>query len=103
MDVLGHCWPGARPRHRHPPVRLSKTLRETVPQPWHTNWTLCHGFFAEMGGMLLQTKDCPPFLVNSRQLVYLVEKYLECPQITEDDIWDKSKADTMSKILTLLQ
>jgi len=67
------------------------------------NWTLRHGFFAHMGGMLLQTKDCPPFLVNSRQLACLVEKkYLESPQITEDEIWDKSKADTMSKVLTLL-
>lgn len=68
------------------------------------NWTLRHGFFADMGGILLQTKDFAPFLVNSRQLAYLVEKkYLECPKITEDEIWDKSKADTVSKILTLLQ
>jgi hypothetical protein len=33
-----------------------------------------------------------------------VEKnYLKCPEITEEEIWDKSKADTLAKILTLLQ
>ncbi|KAK3342079.1 hypothetical protein B0T25DRAFT_433439, partial [Lasiosphaeria hispida] len=54
-------------------------------------WTLQHAFFADMGGMLLQAPDCPPFLVNS------------CPQITDEEIWDRSKADTMSKIITILQ
>lgn len=67
-------------------------------------WTLRHGFFADMGGMLLQPRDSTPFLVNSRQLAYLVEKkYLECPSITGDEIWDKSKADTLARILTLVQ
>lgn len=67
-------------------------------------WTLRHGFFADMGGMLLQPKDSTPFVVNSRQLAYLVEKgYLECPEITQEEIWDKSKADTLARVLTLLQ
>ncbi|KFY91667.1 hypothetical protein V500_04537 [Pseudogymnoascus sp. VKM F-4518 (FW-2643)] len=67
-------------------------------------WTIRHGFFADMGGMLLQPKDSTPFLVNSRQLAYLVEKkYVRCPVITEDEIWDKSKADILTRILTMLQ
>ncbi len=57
-----------------------------------------------MGGMLLQPKDSTPFLINSRQLAYLVQhKYLEYPNITAEEIWDKSKAHTLSKILTLIQ
>ena len=67
-------------------------------------WTLRHGFFADMGGMLIQPKDSAPFLVNSRQLAYLIEKnYLECPKITEEEIWDKSKTDTLTRILTFMQ
>lgn len=40
----------------------------------HKAWTTRHGFFADMGGILLQPKNSTPFLVNSRQLAYLVEK-----------------------------
>jgi hypothetical protein len=57
-----------------------------------------------MGGILLQPKSSAPFLVNSRQLAYLVEKeYIKCPSITAEEIWDKSKADTLAKIITLIQ
>jgi len=67
-------------------------------------WTLRHGFFADMGGMLLKPRNSTPFVINSRQLAYLVEKgYLDRPDITADEIWDKSKADTLARIVTLLQ
>lgn len=70
----------------------------------HETWTLRHGFFADMGGILLQPKDSTPFVVNGRQLAFLVEqKYMECPKITAEEIWDKSKADTLARILTLIQ
>ncbi|KAJ5585312.1 uncharacterized protein N7459_005112 [Penicillium hispanicum] len=68
------------------------------------HWSLRHGFYADMGGMLLQPKDSTPFLVNSRQLAYLVEKkYLEYPKITSEEIWDRSKTDTLARTLTLAQ
>ncbi|KAK6524501.1 hypothetical protein TWF281_011408 [Arthrobotrys megalospora] len=67
-------------------------------------WTLRHGFFADMGGFLLQPKDSTPFVVNSRQMAYLVElEYIQCPTITEEEIWDKSKADSLSKLITAAQ
>lgn len=67
-------------------------------------WTLRHGFFADMGGILLQPKDSPSFLVNSRQLAYLVkEGYVQIPSITAEEIWDRSKADTLAKTITLVQ
>ncbi|KAF2467372.1 uncharacterized protein BDR25DRAFT_235064 [Lindgomyces ingoldianus] len=68
------------------------------------HWTMRHGFFADMGGLLLQPKDSTPFLTNSRQLYYLVERgYLACPQLDGDDIWDKSKADSLARVMTLAQ
>jgi hypothetical protein len=70
----------------------------------HTQWSVRHGFFADMGGILLQPKSSAPFVVNSRQLAYLVEKeYIPCPSITAEEIWDKSKADTLAKIITLIK
>ncbi|EGX51725.1 hypothetical protein AOL_s00043g744 [Orbilia oligospora ATCC 24927] len=67
-------------------------------------WTIRHGFFADMGGFLLQPKDSTPFLVNSRQMAYLVEReYIQCPTITEEEIWDRSKADSLSKLITAAQ
>jgi hypothetical protein len=57
-----------------------------------------------MGGILLKPKESTPFVVNARQLVYLVEHhYVDFPTITAEEIWDKSKADTLGKLLTLLQ
>lgn len=70
----------------------------------YTQWTLRHAFFADMGGILLQPRDSTPFVVNSRQLAYLLEnEYLAYPDLAADEIWDKSKADTLSRVLTLLQ
>ncbi|KAH8643553.1 hypothetical protein IG631_01016 [Alternaria alternata] len=70
----------------------------------YKNWTIRHGFFADMGGILLQPKESSPFVVNGRQLAYLVEKeYIKCPDITAEEIWDKSKADTLAKLITLVQ
>lgn len=67
-------------------------------------WTIQHGFYADMGGMLLHPRDSTPFLINSRQLAYLVDKqYLECPHITPNEISDKSKADTFTRLLSLAQ
>ena len=67
-------------------------------------WSLRHAFFADMGGILLEPKDSTPFLVNSRQLAYLVQHgYTQCPTISANEIWDKSKADTMARVLTLAQ
>ncbi|KAL8749165.1 MAG: hypothetical protein Q9199_007853 [Rusavskia elegans] len=70
----------------------------------YETWTVRHGFFADMGGILLQPTNSTPFLVNGRQLAYLVEKqYIPCPNIAAEEIWDKSKTDTLARVLTLLQ
>lgn len=67
----------------------------------HEAWTIRHGFFADMGGI---RTDSTPFLVNSRQLTYLVENhYMDSPEIAAEEIWDKSKTDTLARVLTLLQ
>ncbi|KAI1421778.1 hypothetical protein F5Y12DRAFT_668383 [Xylaria sp. FL1777] len=70
----------------------------------HHHWTLRHSFFVDMGGFLLQFEGGTPFVVNNAQLAFLVEKgYVECPKISAQEIWDRSKANLLSKIVALLQ
>ena len=67
-------------------------------------WTMRHGFYANMGGFVLQTPNFPPFPVNAKQLHYLVTRgYTPYPSTTSKEIWDKSKQDGFQKLLTMVQ
>ena len=67
-------------------------------------WTMYHGFFANMGGFVLQPPDIRPFPINSKQLLYLVKHdYTSVPEITQSEISNKGKQDGFQKFLTLLQ
>lgn len=70
-----------------------------------TNWTMRLAFFADMGGFTLRTSDSDgTFPLNAKQLHWLVVSgYLEYPQTTADEIWDKSKQDRLSKGITAFQ
>ena len=70
----------------------------------YSQWTLRHSFYANMGGFVLQPRDSTPFPIHGIHIVYLVkEGYLALPEITEDEISDKSKANLLAKILVCLQ
>ena len=70
----------------------------------YNGWTMRHGFYANMGGFVVEPRDSKPFPVNSKQLHYLVTRgYTPFPSISGKDIWDKSKQDGFQKILTLVQ
>ena len=70
----------------------------------YDKWTVRHGFYANMGGFVLQPRDSQPFPVNSKQLHFLVTRgYTPFPSITQKEIWDKSKQDRFQKALTLIQ
>lgn len=67
-------------------------------------WSMRHGFYANMGGFVLQPQDSKPFPVNAKQLHYLVTRgYMPFPTITGKEIWDKSKQDGFQKLLTMVQ
>ncbi|MCJ1457067.1 hypothetical protein MMC28_007433 [Mycoblastus sanguinarius] len=67
-------------------------------------WTMRHGFYANMGGFILQPRDSKPFPINAKQLHYLViRNYTPFPTTTGKEIWDKSKQDGFQKALTMLQ
>lgn len=55
-------------------------------------------------GFHLQCSDCAPFPVNAKTVHYLVShNYIELPDLTTDEIWDKSKADSFAKGAVLFQ
>ena len=77
-------------------------------------WTMVHSFYAGMGGFIIQldglSKDQGPQLIpeshrltiSARGIAFLAECG-HLPDIPEDDIVDKSKADGLAKLLVCFQ
>ncbi|THV64358.1 hypothetical protein D6D28_09968 [Aureobasidium pullulans] len=73
-------------------------------------WTLTHGFYAVMGGFVIQAGDLGPsygtgaFVLSERGINFLAETMPEwIPNIPESEILDKSKASTLTKTIVCLQ
>ena len=61
----------------------------------YSGWTLRHSYYANMGGFVLQARDSAPFPIHGLHLIYLLkEGYLDLPEITSEEISDKSKANS---------
>lgn len=61
-------------------------------------------FFADMGGFVLHAQGTDPFPLNATQLCWLVRHgYIQYPKITKKEVWDKSKEDTFTKLVTAFQ
>lgn len=70
----------------------------------HTDWTIRHGFYADMGGVKVAPPDIAPFPVDSQQLAFLVaHNYLSMPKISTGDICEVNKADGFARIITFVQ
>lgn len=67
-------------------------------------WTLSHAFYADSGGFVLQPLHSQAFPVTAKQLHFLVEKgYVPLPSVTDKELRDKSKADSVAKLLAFIQ
>ncbi|KAG1814677.1 uncharacterized protein BJ212DRAFT_1569089, partial [Suillus subaureus] len=67
-------------------------------------WTVTHGFFAWMGGFMLYVNGKPRATLTPEELECFVRKgSVEMPVIVEADIEDRSKGDTLSKGIAILQ
>ena len=70
----------------------------------YPQWTVRHGFFADMGGFLFEPRDGIPFPVTSKHIHWLVSRgYLKFPNVDEKEIIDKSKQDTVAKLISCFQ
>ena len=68
----------------------------------HRGWTLRHGFFADMGGFVLEPEDFVPFPLTVNQVHYLVHHgYVDFNSVclSQFEINDKNKFDGMSRII----
>jgi hypothetical protein len=69
-----------------------------------SKWSLRHAFFADMGGIILESPDYVPFPIDAHQLHYLItNNFVERTTIDKEDIWDKNKADGFARLLTSVQ
>ncbi|TFK31148.1 hypothetical protein BDQ12DRAFT_701646 [Crucibulum laeve] len=67
-------------------------------------WTQTHGFFIQMGGFMLYEGDSPVHILSVTEFEDLVQKgEIEFPDISEQEIKDKSKGDMISKGIVVLQ
>ncbi|KIJ60816.1 hypothetical protein HYDPIDRAFT_116674 [Hydnomerulius pinastri MD-312] len=68
------------------------------------DWSQTHGFFLDMGGFQLYVKGhsyCP---LTLQELLHFVEQGdVSLPDITEEDIWDRSKGDFVNKGFAMFQ
>ncbi|CAK7234731.1 hypothetical protein SBRCBS47491_009048, partial [Sporothrix bragantina] len=72
----------------------------------YEGWTIRNGFYAGMGGFVLHSPDFVPFPLSVDQVHYLVSHgYIDYHDvlIDKDEIEDKNKFDTVTRILTTVQ
>ncbi|KAF2251459.1 hypothetical protein BU26DRAFT_530281 [Trematosphaeria pertusa] len=70
----------------------------------YEDWHMRQAFFADMGGFVFHARDGDPFPLNATQLLWLVRHgHVEYPNITRKEVWDRSKQDTFTKIITAFQ
>ncbi|KAF2006875.1 hypothetical protein P154DRAFT_421214 [Amniculicola lignicola CBS 123094] len=69
-----------------------------------SEWTMKHGFFADMGGVHLQVSTLESFPINSKQLLFLVNRgHTPYPDISKTTITDKNKRDGLAKFISTTQ
>ncbi|KAF8843539.1 hypothetical protein BDN67DRAFT_964358 [Paxillus ammoniavirescens] len=67
------------------------------------HWTLTHGFFSLMGGFALHDGTRRMKLHPDDHLQYLKKGTIMNPDITEEEVDDKSKSDGLTKAILVLQ
>jgi hypothetical protein len=70
----------------------------------YTDWTLRHGFYADMGGLHLHSPNWKSFPIDAKQLHHLVIRgHVPYPELSDMHIRDKNKVDGMLRLITLIQ
>ena len=87
---------------------------EKQPTPTRNGWTMTHSFFASSGGFVIDLQndsaekrftsdDCRPKLVLTAHGTKTLALCGIVPDVSEAEIWDKSKANYLAKFLILVQ
>ena len=84
--------------------RDAKVLAEEFQIKGRPSWTKTHAFFLIMGGFTLHTKGRPLRVLEWKDLEALARAgRVDWPNITEEEIKDRSKGDYLSKGIVILQ
>ena len=82
----------------------AKQSRADMKALGRKHWTMVRGFYADSGGFVLRPHHTPSFPLSAKQIRFLVERnYIKVPDLSEQEISDKSKADRFTKTLACLQ
>ncbi|TGO40540.1 hypothetical protein BHYA_0035g00140 [Botrytis hyacinthi] len=82
----------------------AKQSVRTFSELGHNGWTIRHGFFADMGGIIVAPKDSDHFAIDSYQLAHLIRNnYISLPPIDINDIRAVNKADGLARAVTMAQ
>lgn len=71
----------------------------------HASWTLRQCFYVNMGSLHLRFPDCPAsFPVDCQQLLYLHDRgYMSLPELSDEEVDDRNKSDTLSRLIAVVQ
>ena len=70
----------------------------------YMKWTITHGFYVNMGGLVIDVAGRRRFPVTYKQLIALLDRGgITLPALSEDEIKDKSKADWFAKTVSCVQ
>ncbi|KAF9444312.1 hypothetical protein P691DRAFT_837753 [Macrolepiota fuliginosa MF-IS2] len=92
-------------RQRSAAGRIKRDFNDRYfPNGGTGRWTLSHGFFIQMGGLLFAQEGRDAYVITYKELLELIDNgNIDFPSITEEDILDKSKGDFLTKILVVIQ
>lgn len=72
--------------------------------PVHTEWTLPQCFCVAAGGLVLQTQDQWIYTIVPHEMKTLIQAgIVHCSDFRDQDIEDRTKADSFAKFFTVLQ
>ncbi|KAI9699083.1 MAG: hypothetical protein M1836_003272 [Candelina mexicana] len=84
-------------------VSACRSVKDFQQLGYH-DWSMTHAFFANMGGFILHSPDCPSFPVTARQIQYLVEHdYMPYPSIERMVLTDKNEENAFIRLVTIGQ
>lgn len=93
-------------RRNSPCTRYMETIKEWFHSPDEEEklWSLGHGFFIQMGGLLFVQDGGPAFVITFDKLQKLIDNNtIDLPIITKEEIFDRSKGDFLTKLLVVIQ
>lgn len=83
-------------------LQSARTSVDMFSRSGYSDWTTTHGFYADMGGILVQPPGWKSFPVNARQLHYLVtNNHMEYPKLSTKEIKGRGKMDGMARYIAM--